>query len=59
MATNNAVEEEDFEYLEKPKANITCSLCLSLLKDVHEIDTCNHVFCKSCLFKLIDDYEKR
>jgi len=48
-------DEVDFEYLEKPKDEFKCPLCLSVLKDVYEIESCGHVFCKSCLFKLIQE----
>lgn len=51
----NQCDGSAFEYLESPKQECICLLCLSNLKDAYEIETCGHMICKSCLFKMKEE----
>lgn len=58
-AANQAIQNTDqndqrgFEYVKQPKEEFNCPLCSSVLKDAYEIESCGHVFCKLCLYKMI------
>ena len=38
-----------FKFAGEPAKEFECAICLSIIKDVTEIPSCNHVMCAQCL----------
>ena len=56
LMTSSSSGGYDFDFIEQPSDDLTCSICQLVLRDPQLTSCCGHHFCKSCIARILDEW---